>query len=225
MRSFLETFGRKVADYGSLICHAALNDPIPQEWDNYVTQSPVALEVIQDVLFDTLTYTSASTTELIFFSQSLASVKRDITNMSQPGMLPNPESFLVMAPRIFVKWAPTFATTVAASTISDLALLFNTAIITFKFGNKLYGPLPAWMFSAGGGPDMRLTGAGAEATNKYLTYGQLGGPLFAFFPHTMISPLQNFNATLAWPSGAVTLGAGNPAIEIVFEGQRARAVQ
>ncbi len=203
---------------------AAMNDPIPQEWDSYVTQSPIALEVIQDVLFDTLTYTSTTTTELIFFSQSLASVKRDITNMSQPGMLPNPESFLVMAPRIFVKWAPTFATTVAASTVSDLALLFNTCIITMKFGNKNYGPFPAWMLGSGGGPDMRWSAAGAEATNKYFTYGQLGN-LFAFFPNLMISPLQNFNLTMAWPSGAVTLGAGNPAISVVFEGQRARAVQ
>lgn len=204
---------------------ALLNDPIPQEWDAYVTQSPIALEVIQDVLFDTLTYTSGSTTELIFFAQSLASVKRDITNMSQPGMLPNPESFLVMAPRIFVKWVPTLSTTVAASVVGDLALLFNTAIVTFQFGNKKYGPIPAWMFSAGGGMDIRVAGAGAEATDEFFSYGQLGGPLFAFFPHTMISPLQNFNATIAWPSGAVTMGAGNPAISVVLEGQRARAVQ
>lgn len=203
---------------------AALNDPIPQEWDAYVTQSPIALEVIQDVLFDTLTYTSTTTTELIFFSQSLASVKKDITNMSQPGMLPNPESFLVMAPRIYLKWAPTFDTTVAASNASDINLLFNTCIVTFKFGNKQYGPFPSWMLGAGGGPDIRWTAAGAEATNKYFTYAQLGG-LFAFFPHLMISPLQNFNCTLSWPSGAVTLGAGNPAISVVFEGQRARAVQ
>lgn len=225
MRRFLDRLEQRLADVGRVICHAALNDPIPPEWDQYVTQSPIALEVVQDVLFDTLTYTSASTTELIFFAQSLASVKKDITNMAQPGMLPNPESFLIMAPRLYVKWAPTFATTVAASTISDLVQLVNTSIILFTFGNKKYGPFPAWMFSAGSYPDMRMTGAGAEATNKYLTYGQIGGPLFAFFPNCMISPLQNFNVTMSWPSGAVTLGAGNPAISWVLEGQRARAVQ
>ena len=208
------------------ICYASgMNDPVPAEWQAYTTQTTIALEVVQDVLYDTLTYTSATTTELIFFAQSLASVKRDITNMAQPGMLPNPESFLVVAPRIMVKWAPTFATTVAASTVSDLALLFNTAILTFTFGRKQYGPFPGWMFSAGGGPDIRWSAAGAEATNKYFTYGQLGGPVFTFFPHLMISPLQNFSLSMSWPSGAVTLGAGNPAISVVYDGQRARAVQ
>jgi hypothetical protein len=201
-----------------------INNPIPPEWENYVTQSPVALEVIQDTIYDTKTYTSASTTSLTFFVQSIATVNNDITNLTQPGILPSPESFLVQCPRIFVKWAPTFATTVAGSTVSDLALLFNTSILTMKFGNKTYGPFPAWMMSAGGGPDVRWSAAGAEATNKYFTYGQLGGPLWGLFPQLMISPLQSFQAILSWPSGAVTLGAGNPAITLVYEGQRARAV-
>lgn len=220
------SIAQKIALYGIPGGAASLNEPIPDEWSNYVTQSPIALEVIQDVLFDTLTYTSATTTELIFFAQSLASVKKDITNMAQPGMLSNPESFLVMAPRIYIKWVPFLAaTTIAATNGVDLATLMNTAILTFKFGNKQYGPIPAWMFSAGGGPDIRVAGAGATAADNWVLYGQLGGPLFAFFPHIMISPLQNFNCTMSWPSGAVTLGAGNPAISIVFEGQRARAVQ
>ncbi len=204
---------------------ASLNDPIPQEWNNYVTQSPVALEVIQDVLYDTNTYTSASTTEINFFSQSIATVKRDITNMTQPGLLPNPESFLVQAPRLFVKWAPNISLTSVTGIVNDITLLFNTSILTFKFGNKTYGPFPAWMFSAGGGPDMRFAGSGGQAAANFLNYAQLGGPLFAFFPHIMISPLQNFGCSMTWPSGAVTLGSGNPAIELVYEGQRARAVQ
>jgi hypothetical protein len=53
----------------------------------------------------------------------------------------------------------------------------------------------------------------------------LGGSLFSFMPYMMISPLQSFNVTLNWPAGAVTLGAGNPSIEWLFEGQRARAIQ
>lgn len=199
-----------------------INNPIPPEWENYVTQSPVALEVIQDTLYDTLTYTSASTTSLTFFVESIATVKNDITNLQQPGMLPNPESFLVQAVRIFVKWTPTSAATLAANVANDIALLFNTAILTLKFGNKTYGPFPAWMMSAGGGPDIRLS---ANATPPIITsYAQLGGPLWALFPSLMIAPLQAFQAVLSWPTAAVTLGAGNPAISLVYEGQRARAV-
>jgi hypothetical protein len=199
-----------------------INNPIPPEWSNYVTQSPVALEIIQDTLWDSLTYTSASTTSLTFFVESIATVKNDITNMQQPGMLPNPESFLVQAVRIFMKWTPTSAATLAANVANDIALLFNTAIFTAKFGNKTYGPWPAWMLSAGGGPDIRLS---ANATPPIITsYAQLGGPLWSLFPSLMISPLQAFQASLTWPSGAVTLGAGNPVISVVYEGQRARAV-
>src|SRR5262245_35698186 len=110
---------------------ADLNSPIPQEWERYVTQSPVALEVIQDVIYDTLTYTSVSTTELIFMQQSLSTKTRDITNMTQPGMLPNPESFLVQCPRFFVKWAAASASAASwAATIgSDLIILTNTGIV------------------------------------------------------------------------------------------------
>jgi hypothetical protein len=199
-----------------------INNPIPPEWENYVTQSPVALEVIQDTLYDTKTYTSAVTTSLTFFVQSIATVNKDITNLTQPGILPNPESFLVQCPRLFVKWTPTSAATLAANVANDIALLFNTSVVTMKFGNKTYGPFPAWMLSAGGGPDMRIS---ANATPPIITsYAQLGGPLWAMFPHMMIAPLQSFQCLLEWPSGAVTLGAGNPAISLVYEGQRARAV-
>jgi hypothetical protein len=202
-----------------------INNPIPPEWENYVTQSPIALEVIQDTIYDTKTYTSASTTSLTFFVQSIASVNKDITNLTQPAMLPNPESFLVQCPRIFVKWAMNaLAATVAAQVANDITLLFNTAVLTMKFGNKTYGPYPAWMLSAGGGPDIRLTSNSATAAVNMTSYAQLGGPLWAMFPHMMISPMQAFQAIMEWPSGAVTLGAGNPAISLVYEGQRARAV-
>jgi len=211
---------------------AALNDPIPAQWNDYVTQSPVALEVVQDVIYDTLTYTSASTTELIFFAESIATVTRDVTNMTVAGMLPNPESFLIQAPRLYIKWLPTNtlgATELTGSVISDLALLVNTGIVTFVFGTKRYGPIPLWMLSAGGGPDVRLavsdTSTAGANQNRMISYAQLGGPLFAFFPHLMLSPLQAFSASMTWPAGAVTLGAGNPKISLVFEGQRARAIQ
>lgn len=211
---------------------AALNDPIPSQWNDYVTQSPVALEVIQDVIYDTLTYTSAATTELIFFAESIATVTRDVTNMTVAGMLPNPESFLIQAPRLYFKWVPTRssgAASITGSIASDIALLTNTGIVTFVFGTKRYGPFPLWMLSAGGGPAMVLSATDtttAGATQQALTaYSQLGGPLFAFFPHLMLSPLQAFSASMTWPAGAVTLGAGNPKISLVFEGQRARAVQ
>jgi hypothetical protein len=225
---FLEMLDNTVASRGGAICFASLNEPIPDQWNDYVTQSPVALEVIQDVLYDTLTYTSAVTTELIFFAESIATVTRDVTNMTVAGMLPNPESFLIQAPRLFFKVVPTISasnTALTTNIVNDIALLVNTGIVTFKFGNKTYGPIPLWLLSAGNAPDMRLAAAGASATDGFAGYAQVGGPLFSFFPHIMISPLQAFTASMTWPAGAVTLGAGNPKVSLLFDGQRARAVQ
>jgi hypothetical protein len=204
---------------------AQLNDPIPQEWTDFVTQSPVALEVIQDALYDTLVYTSASTTEQIFFAQSIATVTRDKTNMTQPGMLPNPESFLIQCPRFYVKWTASAisAGTFAATVGSDLVILSNTAIVTMQFGNKRYGPWPLSMMNCGMGVKFQMSN---NATAPVFTaYAQLDGPLWGLFPNVMISPLQSFNVTINWPAGAVTLGAGNPSLSFILEGQRARAVQ
>src|SRR6516164_6498151 len=150
-----------------------INNPIPPEWENYVTQSPVALEVIQDTLYDTKTYTSAVTTSLTFFVQSIATVNKDITNLTQPGILPNPESFLVQCPRIFVKWTPTSAATLAANVINDIALLFNTSVLTPKIGNQTLRSFPPWNVAARWGP---RGPSSANATPPIITsYAQLGG--------------------------------------------------
>ena len=224
MKSFFDRTLERMEYLSRPVCFASgINDPVPAEWNAWVTQTTIALEVIPDVLYDTLTYTSAVTNSLVFFQQ--VNVKQDLTNMRQAGLLPNPESFLIQAPRIYVKWTPTISvTTLTANIVADITLLFNTAIVTMQFGNKNYGPYPAWMFSAGGGPDVRWAMAGATAADNIAGYAQLNGPLYGIFPHLMIAPLQSFNLTMSWPSGPVTLGAGNPAIQVVYDGQRARAV-
>lgn len=200
-----------------------INNPIPPEWESYVTQSPVALEVIQDTIYDSLVYTSASTTSLTFFVESIATVTQAITNLTQPGMLPNPESFLVQAIRFYVRWTTqTAAATVAASPINDLMLLTNTGVLTAKFGNKTYGPWPLWML--GSGSFVQSSVGSTIATSLAVTAPEMGGPLWSLFPALMIAPLQAFQATISWPAGAVTLGAGNPTLELVYEGQRARAI-
>jgi hypothetical protein len=226
--ALLERIEQKIADYGRVICHMPsqmnqINNPIPPEWENYVTQSPVALEVIQDTLYDSLVFTSATTTSLTFFVESIATTNLGITNMQQPGMLPNPESFLVQAIRFYVRWTTqTAAATVAASPINDLMLLVNTGILTAKFGNKTYGPWPLWMMGAGNFVQSSI--GSTIATSLAVTAPEMGGPLWALFPALMISPLQSFQASITWPAGTVTLGAGNPTIQLVYEGQRARAV-
>ena len=92
MKRTIEIDGRMVPDIRG---GANLNSPIPEEWGQYVTQSPVALEVIPDVLYDTATYTDNSTTEIVLFTTVRAT--KDLGNLTTAGMLPNPQSFLIQA--------------------------------------------------------------------------------------------------------------------------------
>ena len=103
-----------------------INANIPREWESYVTQTNLGLEVVPAVLYDTLTYTSATTTNLRFFQQT--NVARDLSNMKQAGMLSNPEAFLIQNISIFSRHNPwTQAATASASIqtgqFNDLVLL------------------------------------------------------------------------------------------------------
>lgn len=202
-----------------------INNPIPSEWTDYVTQSPVSLEVIPDQLYSALTYTDNTTLQLTFFNAVAAN--QSLSNMTQPGMLPNPQSFLIQAIRIFfritiqtVDMAASAANLVGSA--NDVVLLTNTGRLVLTIGNKTYGPWRLWMLPAGSAPKPVLAAAGAEAASQVSTYAQIEGALWGMFPHLMIAPLQNFQVDIFWPA-AVDL-SGDQVIEVMFDGQRARAV-
>jgi hypothetical protein len=203
-----------------------LNNPIPREWQDYVTQSPVALEVIPDQLYSTLTYTDNTTLQLDFFAAVAAN--QGLSNMTQPGMLPNPQSFLIQAIRIFFR-TTVMTVDMAASaanlvgTVNDEVLLVNTGRLVLTIGQKVYGPWRLWTMPAGSAVVPQLAAAGGEAASQVSTYGQMMGPLWGMFPHLMIAPLQNFVASMLWPA-AIDLSA-DMVIEVLLDGQRARAVQ
>jgi len=201
-----------------------LNNPIPQEWTSYVTQAAVGLEIVPSMLYDTLSYTSATTRELIFFNQS--NVLEDISNLKQPGMLPNPQSFLIQNINLYFRTIPNLAATAAAMEITDMINLVNTGIFKLTIGTKVYGPYPLWKLPSASNIKASVA-SGVFAAPLIMNYGQLDGPLYPLFPNLMIAPLQNFFVTLAWPSGAITLGAPTSPlpIEVVLDGQLARAVQ
>jgi hypothetical protein len=204
-----------------------INQNIPDAWSSYVTQVNLGLETVPSVLYDTLSYTSASTTNLNFFQQT--NVALDISNMKQAGMLSNPEAFLIQNIRVFYRTTLSTADQGASAAAmagleNDKVILANTGIAQLTIGNKQYGPWPIWMLPAAAGWMGTLAAAGAEAAGQVTGYGQLGGPLYPLFPNLMLSPLQAFRLTLQWPSGAVTLSA-TMSIEVLFDGQLARSIQ
>lgn len=202
-------------------------NPIPQEWSNYVTQTGSGLEVIPAVLYDTVTYTDNVSTTLTYFNAVRATA--DLGNLQQPGMLPSPQSFLIQGLRVFYKTPITVVDSAAAAAsvvgnMNDIVLLMNTGILRMTIGEKRYGPWPLWMLPAANFLKGFAAMAGAEAANQTTIYGQPDGPLYGLFPNLMIAPLQNFQVTLEWPAGAVDL-SGNMVIQVVFDGQLARAIQ
>jgi hypothetical protein len=203
-----------------------LINPIPQEWTKYLTQSPVGLEIVPDQLYDTQTFTDNATTELNFFTAVAANL--GLSNMTQPGMLPNPQSFLIEYARLYFRVQVTTTDSGAAgafaSTYNDIVLLVNTGIFKLTIGTKNYGPWLLWTMPSASYAQGVIAVAGAEAANLAHEYAQLGGPLWNLRPNLMIAPLQNFSAQLAWPGGTVNL-TGNVVITVMFEGQRARGIQ
>lgn len=204
-----------------------INNPVPAEWTQYVTQTNLGLEVIPGMLWDTATLASAAAGPLTFFTTQRASV--DLSNMQTPGQLSNPQSFLVQSPRVYFKNRPQMADagaagpTSLASLADDIAQLSNQGVLRILIGEKRYGPFPLWTLASGTGPDVRWTQAGAEAANIIATYAQIGGPQYPFFPHLMIAPMQQFSATIEIPA-ALTLSV-SLVVCLCFDGQLARAIQ
>lgn len=211
-----------------------INNPIPREWTHYVTQSNLGLEVIPGVLYSVKTYTSAVDTILTFFD-TVQGARQDLSNMVQPNMLPNPESFLIQNIRIF-NWdqvqsdnSGAGANTAITSQFNDWVNLTRRGILNLKIGNKQYGPWPLWMLSA----NSFVKGAFATGSDLLADYGQVDGMLYPLIPNLMIAPLQQFTVTLSWPGaagdaipgGPVTLSTATVPIEMLFDGQHARSIQ
>lgn len=210
-----------------------INNPIPAEWESYVTQVNLGLEVIPSMMYSTAAFTSASTTVLPMFT-TVSGANPALTNMTQPNMLGLPESFLIQAIRVFYHTQIQEDAGVGGAgapllgQINNVIQLSRLGILELKIGNKQYGPWPLWTLAAGNYAQGLIGSTGTSAGPVYGSYAQVGGPMYSLFPNLMIAPLQPFTCTLTWPAGAVTLtpaGASPMNIEVVFDGQRARSIQ
>lgn len=187
-------------------------------------------EVIDGALWDTLLFTSAATTLLTFFNNTRATI--DLSNMTQAGQLPSPDSFLVRAIRIFFKNRPesqnsTAAATVQTGSTDDIRRVLENAALIFNIGQKDYGIYPAVTIPAGGGvwgtmgiSNVLIAGSNVDWANNgrphiYNTF-TLGKPV-------LIKSQINFNVQLFW-NAALAL-VRNVNIMVVLDGDRIRAIQ
>lgn len=199
---------------------------LPAAWNQYNTQDPNGFELAHSQLWFTRTYTSATTTVLNFFDQPLATADL-FTNV-----FPYQNSVLVKAIGLYFKVNVRDETLVAAAAtqtgiFNDIVSLVNTGLLTFNITKKDYGPFALWKLGSGGGVwAYQQTGS---TSSGVLQYAQLGAPsVEAAFRLSIpfVIPAQTMaTIKMAWPAGAVTLAAGNPALCLCLETIEARPKQ
>jgi hypothetical protein len=205
-----------------------INNPIPQAWVDYVTQTNLGLSVVPGVLYSEKNFISGVTTKLTFFDFA-AGARTDLTNMEAVGQLPNPESFLIQAIESYFKIRP-FSDdsgvgdkTPIVSRWDDIVQILDGGVVTLKLNNTTYKPWPLNIFST----RAFVQGGFATGSDLLADYGQLKGQPYSLYPYMMISPLQPFVVTIEWPAGPITLSTGSESsvpLRIMFDGQRAQAI-
>lgn len=158
------------------------------------------VEAIRQPLFDTLTYAAAGQTSLTFFSTPIGQggkTKVD-TNLTNAGMLPAPQNFLITA--IHLDFKPNAAQTpgslLEGGLIIDDTYTFGTnGLLEVQVGSKVQlsdGPLS--VFPPRTSMDVAIATTVAATTAGY---GQWKGMVYDITP-ILVPWGQNFNVALTW---------------------------
>lgn len=192
-----------------------------QRYGTIINQS----QIINWTWYDTLTYTSATTTLLTYFNAIRAT--KNLGNMPVAGALQFPQAFVCMSISIQILRLAVLGTTAVATAANDLALLVDNGWAEFTVGQKNYGTWPMRMLPGGNGISAELAAAGAEAADEVFSYASNGVPdiraVYTFSRPLMIPPQVSFNLTLNW-AAAQTL-TSDVAIRINLDGELFRPVQ
>jgi hypothetical protein len=110
------------------------NQPIYERRKVKYTEGKPLLEWIKQPLYDRAATTTATTTQLTFFSSPLSATKTKVdTNMVMAGSLPKPRVIDIYG--IFVQCAP-------GTTLADLRKFYNNAYFSLDIGSKNYLEVP-----------------------------------------------------------------------------------
>jgi len=193
-----------------------------------------AYELVGWTYFQRLTYTSASTLSLDFFTAP--STGALMNGNWRFNTLPAGYHFLIQA----IAFAPLLdtretATAVPAGgeidgTISDIKELIYDGVAELKINQKPYGEYPLWKLSQGGGVAGQLATSGTHAATNHtqLQAGTNGNPdpraVFTLAVPIPVPPLSLLQVTTSWDA-AKTLVVGNSGVEMVLDGQLLRPRQ
>lgn len=184
-----------------------------------------AVERIPWIWYHAQTYTSASTTQLIFFQTTGAIAT---TNMQQAGVIPSPQYYDVYHIGFYWQMPVSNVAVVASNTpagaANDLIALVNS-VATFTIAQKEYYKAHMWLLPPGAGirSIIAIAGTYSSVDGDQQQQATLGIPDLrnrsSFWGDITIPHQQNFALQVDWAS-AVTIGGGggNPVVVAYLDG-------
>jgi hypothetical protein len=202
-------------------------------YQDYASQYGGAIEAIGGVLYDVVTYTSATTLNMNYFTTLRNNL--GLSNMELAGTLASPKAFLVRAIRVDILQPPMSSARAAAGSVQpgamdNIAQFLNSGILTLTIGAKQYAQFPLWMLPCGSGVWGVMASDGDVADpgeiQDYATNGYpqswnvrtLSKPIF-------IGPQINFNVLINFPAVITTAGGVAVNIKVLLDGDLLRPVQ
>lgn len=162
-------------------------------------------EAVPWVWFDTLEYESATTRELVFFSE--AKSDRSLSNMPASGQLTQPQYFEMYFGGFDVLEPVTSEATGGPGAWDDVQQLVLTGrgIWNFEMSDKNYGPFPtSFLHQSGGVNGYGYNEAAAGTVKSEYAVNSIFDGGFPWNGSVIIPPSTGWNITMRWPA-ALTL--------------------
>ena len=212
------------------------NIPDFNQLQTFQVNRPGEYEGTRQTLYDFQAYPAAGTTSLNFFQVPQGQSGKTIadTNMETAGTLPAPKHFLVQSIELFFQPADDPVTVNNASDdedavvpnyTNDLLKFANGGALDFFIGSKSYlQEAPLGRFP----PKTKLRNAfaaslqsrqavNADSHNQVtMDYSAMDGRPYFINPNILLTPTQNFNVKLEWPTAVAV--SGNARVGVVLDG-------
>lgn len=172
-------------------------------------------EVIWQPLYEYQTYPTTGQTLLTFFQNTVGSIAggKSTTNVVAAGQLPRPQEFLITGIQVTFEVGAAIAVDAIARVQTNWQDAFdvaNAGNLDLFVGSKSYltdapiGVFPQQFGIGGAGNTAAATTTAATDIAKVLDYARPVGRYYSITP-VKLPANQNFNVTLNWPEGVVTV--------------------
>ena len=173
------------------------------------------IEVIWQPLYEYQTYPTTGQTQLTFFQNPVGAIAGGLstTNVRSAGQFPRPQQFLITGIQVTFEVGAAIAVDAIARVQTNWQDAFdvaNAGNLELFIGSKAYlndaplGVFPQQYGLGGAGDTSAATTTAATDIAKVLDYARPVGKYYQITP-VKIPANQNFNVTLNWPEGVVTV--------------------